>query len=368
MTVVEQVRDRRGLQEFFQLSWRVYRDDPLWVPPLLRDLYERLSPRNPFFKRADITLLLAYQGREVIGRLAVILDPAYCEHHAKAIGCFGLFECLPSPEAAAALFDAARAILREHRMTLMQGPMNPSINDECGLLIEGFQAPPRLMMSYNPPYYQELLEGYGLRKVKDLYAYDVEVPAVLPDRITRVAEEARRQGVKVRPVNLQRFEEEITLIREIYNEAWSSNWGFLPLSEEEILFIARRLKPLVVPELALIAELHGVPVGFMLSLPDYNQVLKHLNGRLGPFSILKFLYHRRRITAIRLMAFGVRPKHRRRGTDALLYFDSFRACRRLGYRTVEVSWILEDNLPTRRAAERWGGKVSKRYRIYEMGV
>lgn len=362
---VEEVRDKRAFQEFLRLPWRIYRDDPHWVPPLFKDLKARLSSQNPFFRENEIRLFLVRQGREAVGRIAAILNRAHLAFHGEKVGFFGFFECVPDKPAASALFEAAASFLKEKGMGALRGPTNPSTNDEAGLLVEGFESPPRLMMAYNPPYYQELLEAQGMRKVKDLYAYDIEVPGKLPERVTRVAEEIR-QGVQVRTVDLRRFQEEALLIREIYNEAWKENWGFVPISVPEILFLARRLKPLVVKELALIAEVEGRPVGFMLSLPDYNQALKPLNGRLGPLALLKFLYYARRIDEIRLMVFGILPSYRRKGIDSLLYLESFKACRRLGYKRAELSWILEDNTATRRAAERWGARPAKRYRMYEM--
>mgnify|MGYP005849709615 CR=1 FL=1 len=365
--IVEEVRDKRSFREFLRLPWQIYRGDPNWVPPLFKDLRERLSSKNPFFHENDIRLFLVRQGREAVGRVAAILNKAHLEFHGEKAGFFGFFECVPDQETALALFEAASSFLKEKGMGAIRGPTNPSTNDEAGLLVEGFEGPPRLMMAYNPPYYPALLEAQGMRKAKDLYAYEVEVPEVLPERVARVAKEVR-QEVRVRTVDLRRFREEVLLIREIYNGAWSGNWGFVPMSVAEILFVARRLKPLIVPELALIAEVVGRPVGFMLCLPDYNQALKHLNGRLGPFALLKFLYYARRIDEIRLMAFGVLPAYRRKGIDSLLYLESFKACRRLGYRRAELSWILEDNIPTRRAAERWGARPAKRYRMYEMAL
>lgn len=382
--IVEEVRDKRLFQEFLRLPWRIYRGDPNWVPPLLKDLRERLSSKNPFFRENEIRLFLVRQGREAVGRIAAILNRVHLEFHGdralrahpgmvesplgchgEKVGFFGFFECVPDQEAASALFEAASSFLKEKGMGAIRGPTNPSTNDEAGLLIEGFESPPRLMMAYNPPYYQGLFEAQGMRRAKDLYAYEIEVPEVLPERVVRMAEEVR-QKVRVRTVDLRHFQEEALLIREIYNEAWKENWGFVPISVSEILFLARRLKPLVVRELALIAEVEGRPVGFMLCLPDYNQALKYLNGRLGPFALLKFLYYARRIDEIRLMVFGILPPYRRKGIESLLYLESFKACRRLGYKRAELSWILEDNIATRRAAERWGARPVKRYRIYEM--
>jgi len=364
-TTVEPVKDRWGLREFLLFPWKVYQGDPYWVPPLLLDLRQRLSPKNPFFERAKIELFVARRNGEVVGRIAAIRNDVHVEVQNERAGFFGLFESIDDPEVGSSLIGAASSWLKSQGMVLIRGPMNFSTNDEIGLLIEDFHERPRLMMPYNPPYYGKLLERCGMRKAKDLFAYDIEVPeGDLPERVLKGAEAARRAGITVRPVNLKRFTEEVFIIREIYNIAWRHNWGFIPFSENEILFMAKSLKPLVVPELALIAEDRGKPVGFILFLPDYNYVLAHLNGRLFPLGLLKFFYYKRKIEELRLIAFGILPGYRRKGIDALFYVESFKYARGR-YKKVEGSWILEDNLPSRRAAERWGARPTKRYRIYE---
>lgn len=357
---------RKGqLREFLHLPWKIYGCNPYWVPPLLRDQKVLFSSRNPFFAHAEVAYFLAWKGGETIGRVAAILNHLHIHLHQEKAGFFGFFECLPDYEAAIWLLDAARGWLKEKGMQILRGPMNFSTNEECGFLLEGYDSSPFLMMPYNPPYYPDFMSRYGLRKAKDLLAYIVDIPKEVPPRLLRVAEAVKAEGVRVRTIDMRRFEGDIETIREIYNAAWSENWGFLPLSPEEIAWTACRLRPLVVPELALLAEVAGAPVGFMLCLPDYNQALKRLNGRLGPLGLAKFLWYKRSITDFRVMVFGIRPGHRKKGIDALLYLESLKAAHRLGYRRAELSWVLEDNVLLHRVAAFWGARPYKRYRVFE---
>lgn len=359
------VQERHELREFIYLPWRIYREDPYWVPPLLRDQKAFFSLNNPFFIHAEGVYYLARKGNEAVGRVATIVNRLHLHTHKEKAGFFGFFESIPDYQVASALLDAAREWLKERGMELFRGPMNFSTNEECGFLLEGYNSSPFLMMPYNPPYYIDFMGRYGLRKAKDLLAYIVDIPQEPPPSVSRIAQAVKREGVKIRPIDMRNFGSEIETIRKIYNEAWNENWGFLPLSREEMVWTACRLRPLVVPGLALLAEAEGVPVGFMLSLPDYNQVLQRLNGRLGPIGLAKFLWYRKRIKDLRLMVFGILPGYRRRGIDALLYMESLKAARLLGYRRAELSWVLEDNFLVHRVATTWGARPYKRYRVFE---
>jgi hypothetical protein len=252
----------------------------------------------------------------------------------------------------------------------MIGPMNPSTNDECGLLVEGFDTSPCLMMPYNPRYYPSLLESFGLKKAMDLYAYWVEDSPFFHDRLTRIAEKMRKREpqLQVRPIALRHFNEELKVVKEIYNHAWSKNWGFVPLTEEEIDDLAKNLKPLVVPDLILFAYWGEEPIGFSVSLPDYNEVLKHLNGKVGLLGGLKFLYYSRKITKVRVMLLGVKHAFQKKGVEGLLYFETFRRGTKKGYFQAECSWILEKNLLMQHGIEAMGGKRYKTYRIYGMDL
>lgn len=250
----------------------------------------------------------------------------------------------------------------------MRGPFNPSTNDMCGLLTEGFEFPPRIMMPYNPPYYPRLFEGAGLRPIHELLTYEVEAPASLPEAIRRVAETTRRRGVGVRCLNPRRLGEEAERFRQVYNAAWSENWGFVPMSEGEAAWMASQLRQVLVPELALFAEYDGRPIGFFLGLPDLNPALRVLGGRITPWGLLRFLVARRRVDMIRLILLGVVPEFRRRGVEALLLKQGHEAVRRLGYRGAEVGWILEENAVTRQTTQRWNARLVKRYGLYEASL
>jgi hypothetical protein len=245
--------------------------------------------------------------------------------------------------------------------------MNPSTNDECGLLIEGFDSPPRLMMPYNPTYYSSLLEDFGLKKARELYAYWLEKKSFQGKRLNRITERILKKEPRlwVRPMDLHRFDEELKIVKEIYNQAWSRNWGFVPMREEEIDDMAKDLRPLVVPDLVLFAYWDREPVGFTVSLPDYNEVLKHLNGNVGLLGTLKFLYYSRKIKTLRVMLLGVKHAFQKRGLEGLLYVETFKNGIKKGYENAECSWILEDNILMQRGLEAMGGKQYKTYRIYE---
>jgi GNAT superfamily N-acetyltransferase len=362
---IEEVTAGRARREFLRLPYQLHRDDPFWVPPLLREEQERFSPANPFFQHAEMKLFLARSGRSAVGRVAAIVNHRHVETWGERAGFFGAFACTADGRVASALLEAAGGWLKSRGMEILRGPMDFSTNEACGFLTEGFDSPPFLLMPYNPPAYLPLMEACGLAKAKDLLAYIVDIPDGLPDRIARVASAARERGVRIRPVDLRAFEADLELIRQIYNDAWQHNWGFIPLTEAEMAFTARQIRPLVVPDLALLAEAGGEPVGFFLCLPDYNQVLRRLKGRLGPLGLLKALWFARRITDMRAMVFGIRPAFQRKGIDALLLEKAFEGARRHGFRRCEFSWILEDNVMMRRAAEFWGARPYKRYRIYE---
>lgn len=238
-------------------------------------------------------------------------------------------------------------------------------HDECGVLTDGFDRPPCLLMPYNPPYYASLLEGVGLRPIRELVSYVVEVPRALPARVDHVARAAEGRGIRVRRLDPRRLSAEAEVIRSLYNAAWGENWGALPMTSGEATSLASRLRAVLAPDLALIAEWGDRPVGFILCLPDYNPALRLLRGRLTPWGLARFLWQRRRLEGVRLMALGVIPEARRRGVDAVLFRETLAALQRRGHRWVEAGWILEENMVVRRAVERWGGKVVKRYRIYE---
>lgn len=367
---VEEVRSEQDLMTFIRFPWKIYQGDRYWVPPLIKDLLSKFSPNHPFRSHSEMIFLLAYKEGEIAGRIAGIIDHHYVEFHQDKVGFFGFFESTVDAEVAEILLSRVEAWLKEHAMERMIGPMNPSTNDECGLLVEGFDTSPCLMMPYNPRYYPSLLESFGLKKAMDLYAYWVEDSPFFHDRLTRIAEKMRKREpqLQVRPIDLRHFDEELKVVKEIYNHAWSKNWGFVPLTEEEIDDLAKNLKPLVVPDLILFAYWGEEPIGFSVSLPDYNEVLKHLNGKVGLLGGLKFLYYSRKIRKVRVMLLGVKHAFQKKGVEGLLYFETFRRGTKKGYFQAECSWILEKNLLMQHGIEAMGGKRYKTYRIYEMDL
>jgi hypothetical protein len=365
---IELVSDKRGMDQFILFPWKVYQGSSNWVPPLISEIKFILSDKNPFFHHAEAAYFLARKNGNVVGRTAAIVDRNHINIHKEQAGFFGFFECLPDVAIAQGLLNTAAAWLRERDIEIMRGPMNPSVNDECGFLLDGFDSPPMIMMPYTPPYYLDYMERCGLTKSKDLYAYisvikDVAAGRRLEKLVSGV--KARVPGLTVRPADMKNFARELAAVKDIYNSAWSHNWGFLPMTDEEIDSMAKRLKPLVVPELLIMAEVNGSPAGFFMAIPDYNQVFNKINGRLGPVGIMKFLWYSRKITDIRVMTLGIKEEYRKRGIEGLLYLESFKAAMKKGYERAEMSWILEDNVLMQRGCELMGGKLYRKYRIYE---
>ena len=365
---VEEVKNQKDLMAFVRFPWEIYQGDRYWVPPLIKDQLLKFNPSHPFRSHSQMILFLAYRGGKILGRIAGIIDHNYIEFHQEKLGFFGFFESIPDAEVAGILLSRVADWLKEHGMEKMAGPMNPSTNDECGLLVEGFDASPCLMMPYNPRTYPSLLEGFGLKKRMDLYAYFLEESSLHLDRLYRITERLRKREprLRVRPIDLRHFDKELKIIKEIYNQAWSKNWGFVPLTDEEINLLAKELKPLVVSDLVLFAYWEEEPVGFSVSLPDYNEVLKHLNGKIGLLGALKFLYYSKKIKKVRVMLLGVKQTFQKKGVEGLLYIETFKRGDRKDYHQAECSWILEENVLMQHGIEAMGGKRYKTYRIYEV--
>jgi len=371
---IEPVTVRRELESFIKFPFKLYRSHPYWVPPLIGERFKHFDPdRNPFYEHAEVQLFRAMRAGKTVGTIAAIADELHVKVWQEPVGFFGEFEVVEDYDVASALLSAARQWLASRGREIMRGPMNLNIVEEVGLLIDGFDGRPVIMMTYNPPYYQTFMEGYGLIKAKDLYAYIVDIASFgpnlenLPPRVSRVARIAReRYGVQVRPLDFDRFEEEVELVKPIYNEAWSENWGALPLTDREFTTLANSLRQIADPALVYLGFIDGRAVGCFLGLPDYNQVAYHLNGRLFPIGWAKFLWYRRKITGFRAWAMGVLEEHRLKGIEALFYEEVSRAAVRKGYQWVEMSWILEDNYKVSRAIETLGGKIYRTYRIYDV--
>lgn len=363
-------RDGAGLGRFLRVSDAIYRDDPLWVAPLRGELKRVLSDENPFFEHAEIQLFVSSRAGRDIGRIAAIVDHRHNELRGERAAAFGFFECDDAAAASGELFAAVARWAARRGLTLLRGPMNPSMHEECGLLVEGFDTAPLFMTTHNPRYYVRLFEAQGLRKVRDLWAYLLEPTPGHLMRLTLLADRVseRMPGLVVRPVRKRDFAAEVARLREIYNASWEDNWGFVPLTDAEFAFKAARLAPLIVEEVALVAERAGEPVALMLSLPDYNQALKPLNGRLGPLGWLRFRLGARAIRAARTVLLGVKKEYRARGIETVMLARSLRWALEHGYTRLEQSWVVEDNRAMRRYLEVLGATVYKRYRLYEQAV
>ena len=361
---VTPVENKRQLDEFIKFPWRVYKGNPYWVPPLISERKKFLNPKeNPFFSHAKVRLFLAYKGKEPVGRIAAVIDRQYIDYYKENIGYFGLFETLKDYSIAVSLFDEVEKFLKENGMKGILGPMNLSTNHECGLLIDGFNLPPVVMMPYNPPYYQEYIERYGFKKAKDLYAYSVDFRKIDDDLFEKIKKKAFNKNFKIRRIKLD-DPEEAEKIKDVYNSAWSGNWGFVPLTEEEFLYTAKQLRKIVIPDLALVAEREGKIVGFNLCIPDINQALKKINGRLFPFGIFKFLYYSRKIRTVRGLTLGIKKEYRYI-LGPLFYSKIGEISREKGYFNWEIGWVLEDNNIVNNAIMRkLNPKLYKKYRIF----
>jgi GNAT superfamily N-acetyltransferase len=357
---------RADARRFVELPYALYRESAHWVPRLRRDEYRRLSRRhNPFLEHADIALWLASERGRIVGRIAAINDRRHDETHGEAVTWFGFFEA-ESAAAAKALLAAAERHARDRRSDVVRGPANPSLNESAGLLVEGFAEDPFLLMPYNSPAYQTFIEGAGYHKTKDLLAWHIDLEGQPAARIARVADRVvKRAGFAIRPLEVAAFDRDLDAMQRIYREAWRDNWGFVAPTPAEIRRLARELRPLVDPELVLFVERGGEPVAFAVSLPDLNQVLKRMHGRLWPWGFVHFLRRRAIIDQARLLLLGVLPEVRGLGLYALLIAESYRRAAARGYRRAELSWTLEDNDAVNEGIAAAGGRPYKTYRLYE---
>jgi len=365
---VRPVETKKAWRDFVTFPYKHYKDNPCWVPPLLMDQKVLLDPqKHPFYEHAKAQFFLARKKGKPAGRIAAIVDEKHNEFHQEKTGFFGFFEAIEEYEVAEKLLTAARNWVKNQGMERFRGPVNPSQNEDCGLLIDAFDASPVIMMPYNLPYYADLLEQFGLTKAMDLYAYYIDDKNPPPEKLVRVAEAVRkREKLTVRPIEMKNFDEEARKVWYVFNNAWSKNWGFVPMTKNEFAHLAKNLKQVVVPEIALMAEIDGKPVGFSLSLPDVNQALLRLNGRLFPTGLLKLLWYSRKIDMIRIIIMGVIHEYQKHGIDAIFYLDTWRNATQRGYWRGEMSWILENNEMMNRSARMLGGRIYKTYRMYEM--
>ena len=334
------------------------------------DFKEKIDKRkNPFFEHADMELYLAFKDGEVSGRIAAIVDDNHNRFHDEKVVFFGLYESFDDAETAEALLRKAAEWGKSRGMEVLRGPMNLSMNDECAFLLEGFDSPPVVMMSYNPPYYLNLMEHCELEKGKDLYAYFMSKDDHVLAQIDQIVKKAKAEfPLTLRTIDLKNLDEEAARIKFVYNSAWEKNWGFVPWTDKEIDHMAKKLKIVADPDLVIIAEHLGKPVAFAFALPNLNEVIKRMNGRLTPWGILKFLYYRKKIKGIRALVFGVLEDYRHTGVSYVLYSELDKNATNKGYEWCETSWQLEDNEPVNRFVESLGGQIYKKYRIYEKKI
>jgi len=363
-------RQPQPVLRFLEVSYRIYRDDPHWVAPLLMDLKKVFTDANPLFEHADMALWVARRDGQDVGRIAGILDHNHNRTQKDDTAFFGFFECINDAAVSRRLFDTVRAWARDRGARRVLGPMNPTSNDECGLLVEGFDAPPVFMMTYNPRYYLDLVAAEGFRKAKDLLAFYIDVAKCPLDRLGRIAEKTRKRHPELTftPVRKATLTRDLVKIKEVYNAAWQDNWGFVPMTDAEIDFMASRLKPLLLEGLIWVAETATEPVGFMLALPDYNIPLQPLRGRLLTPKLLGFLPYLlgwKYPPRCRVITLGVKEKYRNRGLEAVMLTEGFKVGIKAGFKEAEASWILEDNTMMCRLMEVFGGKVYRTYRLYE---
>jgi len=369
--VVQPVASRRQQKLFLEFPWSLYRGDPNWIPPLRSNQRELVGYRpHPFYERNEAQTFLAFRGGQVVGRIAAILNRGHIERFGDPRGFFGFFECRDDAEAAAGLFDAVRRWFAERGIEKLRGPVNPSLNYELGLLIEGFDSPPTFMMTYNPPYYQRLIESYGFRKTQDLYAYWGHV-SMLPEiraKLKPVCDKiSERLGARVRYLNKRRFLEDVHLFLDIYNQSLTNTWGFVPMSAGEVRHMASALRWLMVPELALGVEVDGRMAGAVFGLPDYNPRIKKIDGRLFPFGFIHLLRNKRAIKRIRVISTNVLPEYQLLGLGLVLLDGLVPKALEWGIEEAEFSWVLESNALSRGSLEKGGAKRIKTYRLYDLG-
>ena len=364
------VESRADKKRFLSYPWQQYRDDPLWIPPIRIDQKELVNyKRHPFYDDADIQTFLAIREGRVCGRIAAIVDHAHNRYYDEQRGMFGFFESIDDPAVSGALFDACKNWLGTRGIRDMRGPVNPSMNYTCGLLTEGFDTSPMFMMTYNPPYYQSLIESYGFEKAQDLYAYygHVDMLDSLDEKMAFITTEAiKRFNLTIRKLDRKHFSRDVRTFLDIYNKSLPGQWGFVPMSEAELTHVSGGLKHLIVPEMTSIAEDDTGPVGVVFGLLDYNPLVREIDGRLFPFGFLKLLMKRKKIRRFRLISTNVVPQYQKWGLGLVLMSRLIPEVIKWGIVDAEFSWVLETNKLSRGTLERGGAKRIKSYRIFDL--
>ncbi|HOD18099.1 MAG TPA: GNAT family N-acetyltransferase [Candidatus Cloacimonadota bacterium] len=371
MVEVRPVLTKKDLKTFIMLPFRLYKHDPNWVAPLIGEQKKFFNPKyNSYYEHSEVALFLAWENGKPIGRISAQTNTQHNLEHKDKVGFFGFFECEDNQAAADALFEAALKWNKERGRDTLRGPMNLSVNDECGLLVKGFDKPPFIMMTYNPPYYEKLILGTGFHQVKDLYAYYLE-RTTIPERIEKAALQImQRKNFTVRTLSTdkQQQKKDIETVFKIYREAWQYNWGAVPLTDGELKQVVRTLLPIVDPDLVQIAEVNGKPAGFSLALPNYNEVLSVMHGRVNPVTMIKAYFKSKHISSARVITLGVIREYQKRGIDIVFHYNSYKNGLPKGFFKTEFSWILDDNVMMIREAEMLNAELYKIYRLYDKPI
>lgn len=364
VTIVSTDDERK---KFIEFPYQHYSDSDVWVPPIKMDQKKLIdTEKNPYFENAEMALFIAEHNGEIAGRISAVVDHRFNKHHGTKTGHFGFFECIDNQETANWLFRVASDWLREKGMKDVLGPASPGMMDTLGLLVDNFDKQPYLLMPYNKPYYERLITNAGFEEEIDLLAFYVGVEDLDLSRFERALEIVykRNPGLKIRPMDMKNLGKEVEIMRNIYNEAWKKNWGFLPLTYEELQHTGKDFKMILDPDFAHIAEIDGKPIAFSVALLDYNQIFKEMNGNLFPFGIFKFLFGKKRINRLRTALLGIYPEYQGKGIDALLTQKALVHAIERDIVGSELSWVLGTNTEMIRLAERIGGKLDKTYRMY----
>ncbi len=367
---LKKVETASDLKRFINVPWLIYKDDPMWVPPLKMAVHDLFKKNHPFYETGEVISWLAIRDGQDVGRISAVDCHASNLYHNEKAGFFGFFEA-KDQAVADALFKQAQDWLKARGLETVRGPFSPSTNYECGLLVEGFDDPPQIMMQYNPKNYLSMIESQGFTKAKDLLAYVILTQFDMPEVIQKIAARTEsRSKITYRSISKKNWDRDVEIMLDIYNDAWEKNWGFVPMTEKEFRHTAKDLKTVVDERLIIFAEVDGNPAGFIVTLPDFNQVLKKIpNGKLLPFGIFKLLTGMKKINRVRTITMGVKAKYRNLGLGPLLYQKSHRVLLdETNYKEIEMSWVLEDNLDMNKPILRMGGKPYKRYRLFEKNL
>jgi len=361
------------LKKFITYPNQLYKGDPSYVAPLISERLDFFDKqKNPFYLTATTKEYLAKRDGQIVGRIGTCVNYAHNQHHLEKVGFFGFLDLIDDYDVLVMMMRVAMINLKKVGMEKLRGPVSYSTNHECGALIQGFDSPPKVMMTYNQRYLPELLNKFGFKKAMDLFAYRITQEMPIPDRVKQItAKLLERVGATIRPMKMSRFDNEVEKLHQIYNAAWEENWGFVPMTKEEFFHLGKNLKQIVDPKVALIVEIDKKPIGFALALPDINQALIKLNGKLFPVGLFKLFWNtkvRNKIDSLRVLTMGVIPEYRGRGLDMVLYEQIYTEGLKAGYNWAEMSWILETNQPMNSAIERMGAELYKKYRIYEMAI